>query len=326
MSEGLSVSLFTSALLVSFVFSFIVFPPFINLMKRLSMAQHVREDGPKEHFKKTGTPTLGGAAVLFIPALIALILAKGDPRLCHFLIIVGMAALLGVADDIIQVRRKRPLGLKARYKFIIQIIIGAILAWFLVGSGQAHVLEIPVVGAVSVDIYTASILAIIALVSTMNAVNLTDGLDGLSGGLCIVALVAYGTIAALNNDAPLVLISACLIGSCMAFLWFNFNPARIFMGDTGSLGLGAAIAVLAVFTRTELFLPIIGGVFVLETLSVIIQVIYFKLTGGKRVFKMSPIHHHYCMDGPPEHLVTVRFWLAGFFLAALGLVLYTWGG
>ncbi|MCL5037654.1 MAG: phospho-N-acetylmuramoyl-pentapeptide-transferase [Chloroflexi bacterium] len=326
MSASLYIHLLTSGLLISFILTMPVFPAFINFMKNKSMGQQIRGDGPKDHISKAGTPTLGGLVFIVTAGIIAVVLTKADPRVCWFFLIVGLAMLLGFADDIIQVRAKRSLGLRARYKFILQILIGVLLAWVLVKIGQPHNLIIPFIGQVQIGIYAASFIAILTLVSTMNAVNLTDGLDGLAGGLSILALAAFGAIAALKGDFPLLVATSCTIGTCMAFLWFNFNPAKIFMGDTGSLGLGAAIAALAVLTRSEFYLPLIGGIFVIETLSVIIQVIYFKITKGKRIFKMSPIHHHFCIDGPPEYLVTVRFWLVGAILAVLGLVIYTWGG
>lgn len=302
--------------------SWVLFPGFIKLLKKLHFGQYVREDGPQDHLSKAGTPNLGGLVFLGMAVILILALVPLTWPVKIFLVLVGANALVGLLDDWLEIKNQRSLGLKARHKLFWQIFLGVVLAYALLQTPQAHWLYVPFLGKIAISTGWAVFLAISTMVAGTNAVNLTDGLDGLASGLASVALLAFAYLAYRAFEPGLALCALILAGTCLGFLWYNTNPAKVFMGDTGSLGLGAALAVLAVMSRTELYLLIIGGIFALEALSVMIQVTYFKITKGKRIFRMSPLHHHYCLKGYPEQQVVVRFWLAGLFLALTGLFIF----
>lgn len=298
----------------------LVMGPFvIPLLHRLKFGQSIRQEGPKAHYKKSGTPTMGG--LMLILAVTAAVLAWGGTNREIWLALFVMIGygFIGFIDDFIKVVLKRNLGLTARQKLFGQVVIAVMLAYTAAEYfGLGTYLWIPIwnerieLG----PLYYVFILFL--LVGTTNAVNLTDGLDGLAAGTSLVAAAAFAVVALSVGKMSMAVFCAGVVGACLGFLRFNKNPARIFMGDTGSLALGAALAVAAVITKTELLLVVIGGVFVVETLSVIIQVISFKTT-GKRVFRMSPIHHHFELGGWPETKVVKIFCLAGVFCAILGL-------
>jgi phospho-N-acetylmuramoyl-pentapeptide-transferase len=290
----------------------------IPLLYRLKFGQEVRDDGPRSHLKKQGTPTMGGLLIIG-GAGIASLLVAGHTR--EDLLLVGIMAgcgLLGFTDDFIKIVLKRSLGVKARTKLLVQVLLGLLLAWGALALHPDTAVLIPYTGLrVSLGAGFYVMVAVILVAST-NAVNLTDGLDGLAGGLVLVAAIAFVLFAWMTGQYGVAVFAGALGGSCLGFLRFNYYPARVFMGDTGSLALGGALAALAVLTHTELLLLILGGVFVLETISVIIQVISFKLT-GKRVFRMSPLHHHFELSGWPETRVVHWFWMLGLCCAALGV-------
>jgi phospho-N-acetylmuramoyl-pentapeptide-transferase len=279
----------TAALLICIFLS----PKFIEFLRKREFGQQIREDGPQGHHQKAGTPTMGGIIVFLAVAVPFLILTEYEWRSIGVFAAAIACALLGFADDYIKLVRRRSLGLRARTKLGITIAISLGL-WF-VAVHEAHLapnLELNFVDY-HIDLGPLFPLLIYVVVAgTTSAVNLTDGLDGLAAGCAAIVLLAYVGITFLAGDYDMSMLAGCLVGACIGFLWFNAFPATIFMGDTGSLGLGGAIAGLAVMTKTEVLLILLGGIFVIEALSVVIQVIYFQMT-RKRVFLMAPIHHHF---------------------------------
>ncbi|MBM7701771.1 phospho-N-acetylmuramoyl-pentapeptide-transferase [Metabacillus iocasae] len=319
------VILFTIAL--GFLISVILSPIFIPFLRRLKFGQSIRDEGPKSHQKKSGTPTMGGVMILLSIIVTTLIMTNQylEPTVETYLLLlvtVGFG-LLGFLDDFIKVVLKRNLGLTSKQKFLGQVII-AIIFYFI--SRQAElstVVTIPMVNY-SIDLgWFYVIFLIIWLVGFSNAVNLTDGLDGLVSGTSAIAFGAFAVLAWNASQFEVAIFSVAVVGSVLGFLVFNSHPAKVFMGDTGSLALGGAIATVAILMKLEFLLIIIGGVFVIETLSVIIQVASFKTT-GKRVFKMSPLHHHYELSGWSEWRVVVTFWAVGLLFAMLGIYVEVW--
>ncbi|MBE3572251.1 MAG: phospho-N-acetylmuramoyl-pentapeptide-transferase [Moorella humiferrea] len=294
-------------------------PAVIAILKRLKAGQAVRQDGPRSHLTKSGTPTMGG--ILFLLGLTAasLALAPASPLILSALVLTWGYALIGFVDDGLKVVLRRPLGLYARQKLGGQIFLGlaaGVAAVLWLGRGSA--VHVPLVGITMELGWAYPLLAALLMVATTNAVNLTDGLDGLAAGVTIWVALAYGLIAAAVGQREMAIFAFALAGGCLGFLAYNFHPAKVFMGDTGSLALGAAVGFLAIITRTELVLPLLGGVYVIEALSVIMQVVSFRLT-GKRLFRMSPLHHHFELLGWPETRVVLFFWFLALIMVAAGL-------
>lgn len=310
------------ALIISTATCLIIGPFLIPLLRRLKFGQSVRDDGPKRHLLKQGTPTMGGVMFFFSLTLGTVFIAKGSLVTYVLLLFTLGYGLIGFIDDYIKIIKRRSLGLKAKDKIIGQFILSGILAWVCVNYlGRGTDLIIPFLGT-SFDLGWAYLpFVILVAVGTTNAVNLTDGLDGLAAGITLFVALGYVLIGFSEQFFSITVFSAALAGSCLGFLVFNAHPARVFMGDTGSLALGGAIAALAVLTKTELFLPILGGIYVLEALSVIIQVISFKLT-GERIFLMSPIHHHYELKGWSEQKVVFTFWTAAAIFVVMGVMVH----
>lgn len=303
---------------VSFLLAVILGPLTIPLLRRLKFGQQVRDDGPKAHLKKAGTPTMGGAIILLAFALSFLKFSVMDTDFYVLLIATLGFGLIGFLDDYIKIIFKRSLGLTAKQKLIGQLICSGLICFLLWQSGHSTVISIPGT-SLGLDFgwfYYPFIVLMMLAVS--NAVNFTDGLDGLLAGTSAIAFSAFAIIAMQASEISAAVSAAAMVGAVLGFLVFNAHPAKVFMGDTGSLGIGGAIASVAILTKTELLIIIIGGIFVIEMLSVIIQVVSFK-TRGKRVFKMSPIHHHFELCGWSEWRVVITFWLAGIVLAGLGL-------
>ncbi|MDR7865855.1 MAG: phospho-N-acetylmuramoyl-pentapeptide-transferase [Sporomusaceae bacterium] len=305
---------------VAFLIALALGPVVIPALRRLKFGQSIREEGPQRHLAKAGTPTMGGILILVALTVPAIIFAGKSAEVWLALFVTLGHGLIGFLDDYIKVVLKRNLGLKAREKILGQIIMAVALAYIATTYfGRGTDLWIPFLGA-NVDFGPLYyILIFLVLIGTTNAVNLTDGLDGLAAGTTTIAAAAYAVIALAFGKEPLAVFCLALAGAALGFLRYNAHPAKVFMGDTGSLALGGALAAVAVLTKTELLLVIVGGVFVIEALSVIIQVISFKST-GKRVFRMSPIHHHFELGGWSETKVVAVFWLAGAVFAALGLI------
>jgi phospho-N-acetylmuramoyl-pentapeptide-transferase len=313
---------------ISFLLAVIWGRPLINLLKRYNVGKGIRIEGPSTHQSKTGTPTMGGLMIL-IPALVITLVLNVANLLGFTLIgrsiLVPMGVMvafgaLGAVDDLIGVKVITT-GLLGRYKLLWQLIFALFTALFLHYALDLRSIAIPgVVEKIDMGWFYIPI-AMFIIIGTSNAVNLTDGLDGLAGSIAAVAFIAYGVIAFLQGQIWLVAFSFTVVGGLYAFLWYNAHPAELFMGDTGSLAIGATLAVVALMTGQWLLLPVVGFVFMAEALSVILQVTYFKLTGGKRLFKMSPLHHHFELLGWSETHVTQRLWLVGILSAMLGIAL-----
>jgi len=313
---------------ISFLLAVIWGRPLINLLKQLNIGKGIRIEGPSSHQVKTGTPTMGGLMIL-IPVLVI----TGVLNIANLLgfnligqsILVPMGVMvtfgtLGAVDDLMGVKVIAR-GLLGRYKLLWQIVFALSTALFLHYGLDLRSIALPgIEEKIDIGLYYIPI-AMFIIVGTSNAVNLTDGLDGLAGSIATVAFTAYGVIAFLQGQFWLVAFAFTVVGALLAFLWYNAHPAELFMGDTGSLAIGATLAVVALMTGQWLLLPIVGFVFVAEAASVILQVSYFKLTGGERLFKMSPLHHHFELLGWSETHVTQRFWLIGILSAMLGIAL-----
>lgn len=292
--------------------------PAIAMLQRLRIGQRVRDDGPQTHLKKMGVPTMGGLFFAVPGLLLALIWA---PRDASLLVAVGFSLLfsaVGFADDYIKVIRKRPLGLRARYKLAVQIPASLALAYW-VSAGRGTVIAVPF-GLGSFDLGLLYLpLAVLGAIYISNAVNITDGVDGLLAGAAVPSYLAYGLVALVVGQSGLAFLCASLIGACLGFLLFNRHPAKVIMGDTGSLALGGALTAMALLTRTELLLALIGLLYIIEALSVVLQVISFKST-GKRIFRMSPLHHHFELLGWSEPRVVSLFWTVSAVAGLLGLL------
>jgi len=306
---------------VAFVLAVLLGPLLIPLLRRMKFGQQVRDDGPQSHLKKSGTPTMGGIIILLALALAYVKFSDRGYAFWALLVACFGFGLIGFLDDYIKIVLKRSLGLTARQKLLGQLLFSAVFCGILYYHDHPTTIGLPWTGGAWEMGIAYYVLVIIIFFAASNSVNFTDGLDGLLSGTSALAFGAY-TIVALEAAQPQsAVFSAAMVGAVLGFLVFNKHPAKVFMGDTGSLGIGGGIAAVAVLTKSELLLVVIGGVFVMEMLSVIIQVISFK-TRGKRVFKMSPIHHHFELVGWSEWRVVTTFWLAGLLLAAAGLFLY----
>ena len=324
------------ALLTSLLISFLLSPWFIKKLKSKQIGQQVRNDGPESHFSKAGTPTMGGGLILFatlVPALLWMNIS--NPNLWFVFSVTLGYGLIGFYDDFMKVSKKNTKGLSGKGKLLGQFLIAGIACavhFNLYSNGNIYV---PFLKNVSFDLGPWYVLfSTFVIVGSSNAVNLTDGLDGLAIGPVITTSACYSILSYAGGhigiseylQIPYVLDSGeltvfcmCLIGAGLGFLWYNSYPAQVFMGDVGSLPLGGAIGAIAVASKNEILLVIVGGIFVVEALSVMTQVASFKLT-GKRVFKMAPIHHHYELKGWPEPKVIVRFWIISIILAIVGLM------
>ncbi|MBA4494249.1 phospho-N-acetylmuramoyl-pentapeptide-transferase [Paenactinomyces guangxiensis] len=338
MDNLLDIRLILIPLAVAFGIGVILGPMFIPTLRRLKFGQSIREEGPEAHLKKAGTPTMGGVIILASIVLTAVpfssyALLDSRDQMINFDLFFLMFALLGYGiigflDDYIKVVMKRSLGLTANQKLLGQLFIGLVLFWVLLEVRTSPKASDPYIFSVDLPGTDWTIhlnwlylpLLLVMMIGASNAVNLTDGLDGLVAGTAACAYGAYAIIGYLQSNTTVTIFSISVVGALLGFLVFNAHPAKVFMGDTGSLALGGGIAALAVITNTELLLPIIGGVFVVETLSVMIQVTSFKFR-GKRVFRMSPLHHHFELVGWSEWRVVTTFWFASFLLALLGVFL-----
>ncbi|NLX90094.1 MAG: phospho-N-acetylmuramoyl-pentapeptide-transferase [Firmicutes bacterium] len=303
----------------AFILSVIISPFYIRFSRLKQFGQQVRLDGPKRHYLKAGTPTMGGIVFLLSLLLILLFGAEKTPFLILALGITLSSALLGFLDDFRKVVRRTSLGLKAREKLMGQFVFSLVFYLVLIFYGHSTTVDIPF-STIQLDLgLTYPFLIFIMIAAASNAVNLTDGIDGLAGGTSIIAFLAFLFLASLEGMQDIALFCGTMIGAIFGFLIFNLHPAKVFMGDVGSLSLGAALAAAAILTKAELYLIIIGGVFVLEALSVIVQVISYRLT-GKRVLLMAPLHHHFEMKGWSEWQVVTGFWALGFIFAVVGIL------
>ena len=324
------------SVLTAMAIAFILGPWLIRLLSRYQIGQPVRDDGPERHLVKRGTPTMGGVLILFAIAVPTLLWADlANPYVWVVLTTVVGFGGIGFWDDYLKVIRKDPRGLSSGHKFLLQTLVASLAVIYLYAVADFDTrLAIPFFKGVNPDLGWMFVpFAILVIVGSSNAVNLTDGLDGLAIGLVMIAAGAYLIIVYLSGHATfarylqipyiqgtgeLAILCGAMVGAAMGFLWFNTYPASVFMGDVGSLPLGAALGAIAVTSKHELLLILIGGIFVMETVSVIGQVAYFKLT-GKRIFLMAPIHHHFELKGWQEPKIIVRFWIISIVLALLAL-------
>ena len=309
-------------IVIGFAIAFFAGAAVLPALKSMQFRQHAYEDAPETHQKKTGTPTMGG--VLFPLALLPLVALHSPLHLALYFLVLACGAV-GFLDDFLAIRRGRNLGLRARTKYLATALIAIVFLNLISSSTQLFPRDVIFHAAtywVVVPHWLWLLLGILAVTGTIHAVNLTDGLDGLATGTILPPLAVFAAIGLSGAANPAAAQAALLgIGACAGFLVYNRHPAKMFMGDTGSLALGALLSGIAILEGEMLLLILIGGVFVAEALSVILQVSYFKATGGKRIFRMSPLHHHFELGGWPETKVTMRFWLASFILSLLGWVI-----
>lgn len=308
-------------IIIAFLATIIIGPLAIPILKRLKFGQNVRNDGPASHLSKSGTPTMGGIIFLAGITLAGLLTVPRNPEGVLVLAVLLGFGMIGFIDDFLKIALHRPMGLKAREKLAGQILIALLLAFLAVSTlGRGTDLIIPF-SSKTIELGTTWYIffCIFAVVGVANAVNLTDGLDGLASGVTVVTSAAFAIIAIVLHQTGVASIMAAVTGGCLAFLFFNRYPAKVFMGDTGSLALGGALGAAAVLTRSELFLVIIGFIYVLETVSVIIQVFSFQVF-GRRVFRMSPLHHHFELGGWSENRIVITFVAATICFSLIGIV------
>ncbi len=309
-------------LLMAFALVVILMPSYIRLLHTLGFGKRIRDEGPESHHVKEGTPTMGGLLIVAVVLGIFFFLRQPDAATFAPLAALAGVGALGAFDDYLNARTGE--GIRARQKLIWLTVVAFVAAYQIQQTYAITAIAVPFVGAVQIAPELYILFAAFAIVAAANGVNLTDGLDGLSGGTVAIAFVAYMLIALLNvpTQANLALLCALIIGALLGFLWFNVHPAQIFIGDSGALSLGATLAVTALITGQILVLPLIGIIFVVETSSVLLQVGFFRLTGGRRLFRMSPLHHHFELGGWDEEKITVRFWIVGVLAALLGVTLF----
>jgi phospho-N-acetylmuramoyl-pentapeptide-transferase len=314
--------LLIQGLLLAFALLVILMPPYIRLLRFIGMGKQIREEGPESHFIKQGTPTMGGLLIIVVVIILFVVLRKPERGVIAPLAALGFVGILGAFDDYLNAKTGE--GIRARQKMLWLVVVAGVAAFQIQQTYNLQGFRVPFVGDVFVSPWVYVVFAALAIVAASNGVNITDGLDGLAGGTLVFAFVAFLLIALLNQPTQpdIAFLCALIIGGLLGFLWFNVHPAQIIMGDSGSLALGATLAVIALITGQLLVLPLVGLIFVVETGSVIIQVLYFKATGGRRIFRMSPIHHHFELGGWDEEKITLRFWIVAILAGLLGVTLF----
>ncbi len=309
-------------LLLAFVIVVIVMPPYLRLLRHFGFAKQIREEGPQSHMVKWGTPTMGGLLLIVVVIALFAALRPIQGGIIAPIATLGLVGLLGAFDDYLNARTGEGIGVKQ--KLLWQSVVAFAAAFQIQSTYNITAIWVPYVGDVAVDPIFYVPFAAFAIIAASNGVNLTDGLDGLAGGTLAFAFVSFLIIALLNQPAQtnIALLCALIIGALLGFLWFNVHPAQVFMGDSGSLSMGATLAVIALISGHILLLPLIGLIFVIEALSDIIQIGYFKLSHGKRVFRMAPLHHHFELGGWDEEKIALRFWIVGILAGLLGVTLF----
>jgi len=309
-------------ILLTFALMVILMAPFIAILRRLAFGKRIRDDGPEAHFVKEGTPTMGGVLIIAVIGAGAMLFQTvgntgfwGPQTIAPILTLLFIGGL-GAFDDYLNARTGE--GIRIRQKLLWQIAASLFIAYQIQTTYNIRTLAVPFLGDVHIEPFVFIVFAAFAIVATSNGVNLTDGLDGLAGGTLIFA---YMIIALLGGQTNLAILCALIIGALLGFLWFNVHPAQIFMGDSGSLAMGATLAVVSLITGQILLLPLIGLIFVLEVGSDILQVGYYKMT-HRRIFRMAPLHHHFELLGWDEEKITVRFWIVGILAAMMGVILF----
>ena len=318
----LGITELTYTSLISFLIVVILGPIFIPMLTKFKFGQTVRDDGPKTHLAKNGTPTMGGILMIVAILITGLTRSKVGPDMVIGLICIVGFGLRGFIDDFIIIKKRRSLGLKPWQKIVMQFGLALYVANYqYTVSASAPQLMVPFTDiAINLGPLYVPIM-IFVIVGTVNAVNLTDGLDGLASGITLIVSTFFMLLASYSGVAntEVAVLAAATIGACLGFLGFNAYPARIFMGDTGSMALGGAVVAFAILTNSVLLIPLVGGIYFAEAISVILQVASFKLT-GKRIFKMAPIHHHFEQCGWPETKVVFTFWIVTIVLAWIGII------
>jgi phospho-N-acetylmuramoyl-pentapeptide-transferase len=311
------------ALLLSFAVVVILMPAYIRFLQFIGMGKRIQVELPESHQAKAGTPSMGGLLLIFVVVGL-FVLIRGVPA---FGVVAPILTLLlvgglGAVDDYLNARTGE--GISARQKLIWLVVVAFVAAYQIQNTYAIDVIAVPFIGLVRISPWVYITFAAFAIIAASNGVNITDGLDGLAGGTLVFAFVAYLLIALLNTPTQpnLATLCALVIGALLGFLWFNVHPAQIIMGDSGSLALGATLAVTALITGQILILPLVGLIFVIETGSVVLQVLYFKSTGGRRIFRMSPLHLHYQLLGWDEEKITLRFWIVGIIAGLIGVTLF----
>jgi phospho-N-acetylmuramoyl-pentapeptide-transferase len=312
------------AILLTFALMVILMTPFIALLRRLGFGKRIRVEGPQTHFVKEGTPTMGGVLMIAVVgvATAAFQVLNGNfwgPQTIAPILTMLFIGGLGAFDDYLNARTGE--GIRIRQKLLWQVAASLFIADQVQATYNIRALTVPFVGDVPIEPVVWIVFAAFTIIATSNGVNFTDGLDGLAGGTLIFAFVAYMIIALLSGQTNLAILCALIIGALLGFLWFNVHPAQIFMGDSGSLAMGATLAVVSLITGQILLLPLIGLIFVLEAASDVIQIGYYKMT-HKRVFKMAPLHIHFELSGWDEEKITMRFWIIAVLAAMLGVTFY----
>lgn len=301
----------TLNLIVAFVATFVVGLFVMPILKKFKVGQVVRNDGPKEHLKKQGTPTMGGIIMLIVLVVILAINSIKYPTLILAIISILGFGLVGFIDDYKKLVKKNTKGLSPLKKIFGLVLVTAIFIFmylkvFKLGTD----ITLPFISSpITLSVGAFIIFIAFILIGTSNAVNLTDGLDGLASGVVAIIMTFFTIVAVKNSNTEMIILGASSVGTCLAFLLFNFHPAKVFMGDTGSLAIGGAVAAIAIMMKMEVYLAIVAFVCIIDTLSVILQVTYFKLTKGKRIFKMAPFHHHLELSGMKETKVVILFWV-----------------
>ena len=313
-------TLIMKPILISFAVSIAAGPVIIPFLKRLKVGQTVRDDGPRTHLKKTGTPTMGGLLILVSMVAASILYVREHTKIVSVLFLTLGFALIGFLDDYIKVVLRRSMGLKAWQKLLLQLVVTGVFAYYMVNmSGISLAMRIPFFNGRYIDFGVLNVpILVLVVTGTVNGTNLTDGLDGLVSSVTVLNAVFF-TVAAVGTNADIYPITGAVAGALLGFLLFNVHPASVFMGDTGSLALGGFLAASAYIMQMPLYLPIVGFVYVAEALSVIIQVVYYKCSGGKRFFKMAPLHHHFELCGFGEKQIVSWFSIvtAALCLAAL---------
>ena len=317
----LGIKQLTYTAMIGFLIVVILGPIFIPMLARFKFGQTVRDEGPQSHLAKNGTPTMGGVMMIVAILITGLTRAKISQGLIVGLICIVGFGFVGFLDDFIKIKMKRSLGLKAYQKIILQFALALYIAYYQYSaSPSATQLVIPFTNhIINLGIWYIPFM-IIFIIGTVNAVNLTDGLDGLASGVTLIVSCFFILFAVSISNSDVAILAAATAGACLGFLGFNAYPAKVFMGDTGSMALGGAVVAFATLTNSPLLIVIVGFIYLAEALSVMIQVTYFKLTNGKRIFKMAPLHHHFEQCGWPETRVVFVFWIVTVVLCWIGVL------
>lgn len=309
------------SVLISFAISVVLGPVVIPFLKRLKVGQTVRDEGPESHLKKNGTPTMGGILILFSVVVTALFFIKDYPKIIPILFLTMGFGLIGFLDDYIKVVLKRSMGLHAWQKFSLQIVVTGIFTYYLLNYTDVSLaMKVPFMDGVYLDFGWFNIpLLFFIVIGTVNGTNFTDGLDGLASSVTVL-VATFFTVVAIGTNSGIEPITCAVVGALLGFLLFNVHPASVFMGDTGSLALGGFVAATAYMMQMPLFIVIVGFIYMIEVISVIMQVTYFRATGGKRIFKMAPIHHHFELCGWSETRVVAVFSIVTALLCLVALM------